>query len=192
MSPLLITGLDLETTGLDANKGHLIIEVSAQVYRLDTRAKLLNFTARCSNEGVAIEKGASKVHGILAADLVGKPKFSEISPKLLRILERSTAVVTHNGEWFDLPFLAHVLSKTGDSLPGHLLSYDTMQNGMFASYDTKPPQLRELCWAMGVEYDPAKAHAADYDVDVMMACFFKGVDQGYFDISTILDKEAAA
>jgi len=187
----LIGGLDTETTGLDYEKGDRIIEVCLQVWDFHERKPLTNFTQRINPVGQRISAKAQKVHGITAADLVGKPVFKEVAPKLDAMLKRCEGVVTHNGEWFDLPFLAHEFAQVGVSLPS-IESFDTMQNGMFASYDTKPPRLEEFCWAMGVEYDPAKAHAADYDVDVMMKGFFNAADLGYFDVSEFLGLEEAA
>lgn len=186
----LIAGLDLETTGLDYEKGDRIIEVCCQIWDLDERNLILNYTQRISNDGKAINRKAQEVHRIAASDLVGKPLFKEIAPKLQTMLMRCKGLVTHNGEWFDIPFLAYEFAQLDIDLPS-IESFDTMQNGMFASYDTKPPSLQELCWAMGVEYDPEKAHAADYDVEVMMKSFFNASDLGYFDIQPLLLKEAA-
>ncbi|KCY89039.1 hypothetical protein J831_3542, partial [Acinetobacter baumannii 25691_8] len=39
-----------------------------------------------------------------------------------------------------------------------------------------------LCFALNIDYDPNAAHAADYDVDVMMQCFFAGLDRGFYKI----------
>lgn len=185
---MYIVGLDLESTGLHYDKGDRIIETCAQLYDFKSRKKLIDLTQKTNPEGKAINKKAGEVHGITAADLVGKPTFKEFAPKLTAVLKRSSGIVTHNGEWFDIPFLMHELGMAGEPLPVHLVSFDTMQNGMFASYDSKPPSLQELCWAMGVEYDPAKAHAAQYDVDVMMESFFKAVDMKYFDTTTLEGK----
>lgn len=188
----IITGLDVETTGLDWNKGHRIIEVSMQVYRLEDRQKLINFTQRINNGGKTIDRKAAAVHGITAADLIGKPGFRDVAPKMKAILERSAAVVTHNGEWFDLPFMAHEFAQAKVDFPMHLHSFDTMQNGMWASYDDKMPSLRELCWTMGVDYDETQAHAAEYDVDVMMAAFFRAADRDLFNLTPILQRKDAA
>ncbi|MBV6637358.1 MAG: 3'-5' exonuclease [Mameliella sp.] len=188
---VFFSALDFETTGLDYDKGDRIIEACIQVWRMEDRKKVIDWTQLISNQGQRINPRAQKVHGITADKLIGAPKFEEVAPKIVAMLSRSVAVVTHNGEWFDLPFLAHELAGVGRALPGGLESFDTMQNGMFASYDTKPPSLQELCWAMGVEYDSEKAHAASYDVTVMMESFFKAVDFGFFDINHLLQKEAA-
>jgi len=189
--PQYITGLDLETTGLSFAKGDRIIEVNLQVFRLENRKKMINFTQRINNDGKAINKKAQEVHHISAADLIGKPMFKEVAPKINKILERSVAVVTHNGNWFDLPFLAFEMAQVKLELPTHIQSFDTMREGKFASYDSKMPSLKELCWAMGVEYDVTKAHAAEYDVSVMMDSFFRAVDRGLFTIDNLTTAASA-
>jgi len=63
---------------------------------------------------------------------------------------------------------------------------DTMTEGVWATHDGKKPSLQELCFACEVEYDPALAHAAAYDVDKMMDCFFKGLEWGYFELPEAL------
>ena len=188
-----LSALDFETTGLDYMKGERIIEACVQVWRLEDRKKVIDWTQLINPQGQRINPRAQKVHGISAADLIGKPIFKEVAPKITAMLGRSKAVVTHNGEFFDLPFLAYELSKVDVPLPKGLESFDTMTGGMFASYDQKPPSLKELCWAAGVEYDDEQAHAASYDVEVMMKSFFTLTDLGYYDIShlTETEKEAA-
>jgi DNA polymerase-3 subunit epsilon len=188
---IFFTGFDLESTGLHWEKGDRIIEMNLQVWRWEDRKRVINWTSKISNDGQPINRKAQEVHGIAAVDLIGAPKFADVAEKIDTILSRSSAIVAHNGAGFDGPFLAHEMGKVGRKLPDIFL-FDTMIEGMFASYDTKPPSLQELCWAMDVEYDPAKAHAAEYDVEVMMQSFFNAVDLGYFDVSEIINAKEAA
>lgn len=176
----LITGLDIETTGLDMTKGDRIIEVCLRMYRLETRQLILNYTKRINPQGRKIHAKALEVHKIASSDLIGAQPFNEVATSIEKILSKSDAVVTHNGNWFDLPFLAIELGNCDIEMPADLISFDTMVDGMWSSYDSKPPSLAELCWSLGVVYDPAKSHAAEYDVDVMMQSFFKALDRDLF------------
>ena len=186
-----ILGLDTETTGLDVTKGHRIIEFCGQVYRLSDRKKLIDLTQRISNEGKKIDAKAQAVHNIAAMDLIGRPKFADFAPKLDAILKRNPIIVAHNAA-FDMKFLAVQMAEAGLPMNPELVIFDTMSEGMTSSYDSKPPQLREFCWAMGVEYDPSKAHAARYDVDVMLEALFTGIDRGYLTLpEQQKEKEAA-
>lgn len=176
---MLITGLDTETTGLSPEKGDRIIEVCLSVYDFTTRTKKVCFKQRIHPGSKSIHPDAQRVHGISMEDLVGCPTFDKVAPKICAILERSDWAIAHNLD-FDAPFLQHELSACGLSLPAKLKGYCTMENGRWACPDGKLPRLQELCGSLGVEYDPSKAHAAEYDVDVMMQSLFIGLDLGFF------------
>lgn len=186
-----LIGLDTETTGLKVEDGDRIIEFCGQVYRWADRKKVIDITQRFSNEGRKIHAKAQEVHGISQMDLIGKPRFRDFAPKIDAILKKAPVIVAHNAA-FDVGFLVHHMEEAGLPLPGHLFVFDTMGEGMTASYDSKPPSLQEFCWAMGVEYDSAQAHAAKYDTDIMIQAFFAGIDYGYIDAPEILTiKEVA-
>ncbi len=55
-----------------------------------------------------------------------------------------------------------------------------MKNGRWATANGKNPKLGELCWALQVDYDPALAHAAEYDVQKTAECLWRGVDAGLY------------
>jgi len=74
----------------------------------------------------------------------------------------------------------------------HTEVFDTMTEGRWATPDGKLPKLQELCFALEVEYDTNKAHAAEYDVDVMMECLWKGIDCGFFTLPKSIRQEIAA
>jgi len=186
----IIAGLDLETTGLDWATGHRIIEVAAILYS-DDGTKMGGFVKRINPER-AIDPKAHAVHGISFEDLAMEPKWSEIAPKLHAVLSRCDQVVAHNGIGFDVPFLAHEFKREGLSLPSCLHHcYDTMVDGRWATPMGKLPNLGELCFATEVSYDPGAAHAADYDVDVMMQAFFAARKWGYFQSITHREVDAA-
>lgn len=188
----LLTVLDVESTGLDWTKGDRIIEVSAQCFNIVGRARVTDWVRRFDPEGRRMNLKAEKVHRISAADLVGAEPFRLNGARIVRdILAKSSAVVSVNGEAFDLPFIAHELGLAGLEMPTSPVSFDMMKLGMWASYDSKPPSLGEICWALGVPYDRDQAHAARYDVDRTAACFWVAADRGLVDISDLLKADAA-
>lgn len=191
----IVTGIDIETTGLKQEKGDRIIEINCQLYDLATRERKINWTKRISPEGKAIAPAAAAVHGISATDLVGCPPWKDVAPSVQGILKKSDLVVAHNGDSFDLPFIAGELDRIGLDVPD-VESFDTMLQGRWATGQGKPPSLEELAWACDEEYDHSKAHAADYDVAVMMACFWKGVEWGFFKLperlAALLETKEAA
>lgn len=174
-----IIGLDTETTGLDQEKGHRIIEIALLTYDLDTHKLVDRWVQRIDPER-AIDPGAQAVHGIGYSDLVGCPKWDDLAPEIAKRLGTAGLLVAHN-MGFDGPFIAAELVRVGIDVP-NVHSLCTMENARWATPDGKSPRLGELCFALGVDYDPAKAHGADYDVQVMMDCFFKGLDRGFYEL----------
>lgn len=169
---------DLETTGFSAAKGDRIIEVCLAVADFDTRRVVGKYVERI-NPLRSIPEKATAVHGIKLEDLRECPTWEVVAPKVQKILSKCDKFVAHNLD-FDATFLVEELSRVGLGLPANIGGFCTMENARWASANGKNPKLGELCWALGVEYDPSKAHSAEYDVLCMKDAFFKGVDLGFF------------
>ncbi|MDL2284885.1 3'-5' exonuclease, partial [Oxalobacter sp. OttesenSCG-928-P03] len=131
------------------------------------------------NPGRPIDAKAQAVHGITFEMLTKEPEWEVVAPKLQRVISASEIIVAHNGLGFDMPFVTHELKRAGLEVPEKKV-VDTCVDGRWATPLGKIPNLRELCFACNVEYDPDSAHAAEYDVDVMMKCFFHGYKKGFF------------
>lgn len=174
----IICGLDLETTGFVYEKGHRIIEVCLSLYSEATKTHIYTYTQRI-NPGRSIPPDATAVHGITSDMLTGMPSISEVAPKIQKILGKSHLLVIHNAG-FDVPFIASELEACGLEIPAHLEVVCTMEGARWATADGKNPKLAELCYALNVDYDTSKAHAAEYDVEVMMQCWMKGRELGLF------------
>jgi len=172
-------GIDLETTGL-LQPDHRIIEVYIGLWRGDKR--IFEFNQRIDPQR-SISADALRVHGIDIGQLQGKPTWDEVAPNVVKVLSKADIFVWQNGDEFDGPFLEMELKRVGLSLPKKP-AIDTMKHGVWATPDGKKPNLGELCFACGIEYDPTKAHAADYDVEVMMAAYRAGKSWGYFEAGT--------
>ncbi|SCW95963.1 3'-5' exonuclease [Ancylobacter rudongensis] len=165
---MILAGVDIETTGLLA-ADHRIIEVYIGLWNGST--KVFSFEQRIDPQrGIAAD--AQRVHGISASDLIGKPTWDTVGPAVFKVLNKASMFVWHNGDEFDGPFLDQELKRIGLELPKRP-AIDTMANGIFATPDGKKPRLSELCFAAGIPYDAAQAHAAAYDVDVMMEAFLR-------------------
>jgi DNA polymerase III subunit epsilon len=93
--------LDVETTGLEANAGHRIIEIGC-VELLNRRPTGQKFH-RYLNPEREIDAGALAVHGIEMARLIQAPKFAEIAAELVAFIEGAELII-HNAP-FDVGFL---------------------------------------------------------------------------------------
>ncbi|MCL2874725.1 MAG: 3'-5' exonuclease [Betaproteobacteria bacterium] len=174
---LRIIGLDTETTGLKQELGHRIIEIAMLTYDSDSRKLVDRWVQRIDPER-PIDPAAQEVHGIAYTDLVGCPKWDEVAPEIVRRMGEADLLVAHN-MGFDGPFVAAELIRVGLRVP-NTPSVCTMESARWACPDGKLPRLGELCFALGVRYDAAKAHSAIYDVDIMMECLFRGLKRGFY------------
>lgn len=173
----IIAGLDWETTG-KLEPDHRIIEAYIGLYRGGKR--IWQFHQRIDPQR-SISADAQRVHKIAASDLIGCPTWDTVAPTINQILQRCDFVVAHNGLEFDKPFAEMEMKRIGLELVEKPW-IDTMVDGVWACSDGKKPRLGELCFACGVDYDPALAHAAEYDVDRMMESYFKGLEWGFFNV----------
>ena len=105
--------LDTETTGLEVQQGHKIIEIGAVL--LNDRRKSDQHFHTYLNPQRIIDEEASKVHGITNADLEDKPLFEEIVEEFLEFIDGSTLVI-HNAP-FDVGFLNNEIKLASSKLP---------------------------------------------------------------------------
>ena len=102
--------LDTETTGLEPNAGHRIIEIGC--VELVNRRPTSNRFHRYINPEREVDRAALEVHGIEDHFLATQPKFAEVAAELVEFLSGAELVI-HNAD-FDVEFLNHELRR----LPG--------------------------------------------------------------------------
>ena len=105
--------LDTETTGLEVEQGHRIVEVGA-VALADRKRTDLHFHSYL-NPQRSIDEEAEKVHGLSMERLSNEPEFSEIAESFLEFVEGSILVI-HNAA-FDLGFLNAELKRVSSKYP---------------------------------------------------------------------------
>lgn len=190
---MLLAGLDIETTGLAMPPAHRMLEICLALYDVDSQRKLGQLVRRF-NPGRPVDPDAQAVHGISFDDVAHLPMLehdAQAISLIQRILTKADFVVAHNGASFDVPFVQAEFACIGQPLP-RIRLVDTMLEARWATALGKLPNLGELCFATRVPYDPESAHAADYDVDVMVQAFFRGLEWGFFKIpEEVTLKEAA-
>ena len=105
--------LDTETTGLEVEQGHRIVEVGA-VALADRKRTDLHFHSYL-NPQRSIDEEAEKVHGLSMERISSEPEFSEIAESFLEFVEGSILVI-HNAA-FDLGFLNAELKRASSQYP---------------------------------------------------------------------------
>ena len=105
--------LDTETTGLEVQQGHRIIEIGAVL--LNDRKKSEEHFHTYLNPSRLIDEEASKVHGIMNEDLQDKPYFEEVAEEFLEFIDGSTLVI-HNAA-FDVGFINNELKLASSKYP---------------------------------------------------------------------------
>ncbi|MBT3835431.1 3'-5' exonuclease [Candidatus Peribacteria bacterium] len=96
------TVFDIETTGLDPNRGDRIVEIAGMRIENGEIVKEKTFDSMV-NPGVAISPEASRINGIKQEDLIGAPPIEDVLPKFLDFAS-GTTLIAHNAG-FDMSFL---------------------------------------------------------------------------------------
>lgn len=99
--------LDTETTGLEVEKKHRIIEIGC-VELVNRRITGQKFH-RYLNPDRDIDKGAVEVHGITRERLQKEPRFAEVSSEFIDFV-RGAELIIHNAT-FDVAFLDEELGR---------------------------------------------------------------------------------
>ncbi len=99
--------LDTETTGLEPEAGHRIIEIGG--IELVNRRPTRNNFHRYINPARAVDPGALEVHGLDNDFLEDKPFFADVAEEFLEFVSGAELVI-HNAD-FDVAFLNHELAR---------------------------------------------------------------------------------
>jgi len=157
--------LDTETTGLDVNEGHRIIEVGC--VELVSRRPTGRHFHRYINPERDIDEGAAAVHGIRRAQLENEPRFAEIASELLEFIEGAELII-HNAS-FDLGFLNAELRRL-DAAALALEQRCAVLDTLLLAREMHPGQrnsLDALCKRYGVDNSKRDLHGALLDARIL-------------------------
>ena len=160
--------LDLETTGLEYNNGHRIIEIAC--------VELLNFvpTGKVYQTFINPEResslSAKEKHGITDVFLKDKKLFREIVPVFLEFIKNSP-IVAHNGLYFDIPFLNHELKSNNFNI----LKNPVVDTLVLAKkkFPTSPANLDALCRRFDIDLSIRKKHGALIDSKLLAKVYLE-------------------
>jgi len=180
--------LDTETTGLNPNLGHRLVEVAA-IELCDRKVSDRSFH-RYLNPEREIDEGAAAVHGLTLDRLQDEPKFAEIAPALLEFISGAELII-HNAP-FDMGFLNAELTRAG--LP--LLDNQVIDTLKVAKdlHPGKKNNLNALCDRYMIDNSHRTLHGALLDTELLAEVYLamtRGQESLLGDESNAHDESAA-
>ena len=160
--------LDTETTGLDPNSGHRIIEVAA--VEMVNRRLTGNHLHRYVNPDRDIDAGAMQVHGITPEFLQDKPRFADIAREFVDFIKDAELII-HNAP-FDVGFLNMELRLLGMSQLSNWC--DSVTDTLAMAKALHPGQrnnLDALCKRYDVDNTARTLHGALVDCELLAAVY---------------------
>jgi DNA polymerase-3 subunit epsilon len=158
--------LDTETTGLEPEQGHRIIEIGC--VELMNRRKTGRTFHRYLRPDREVDRGATQVHGLTNEFLAQQPRFADIVEELLEFISGAELII-HNAA-FDLAFLDAELKR----LPGP----PRQVRNLCAVVDTLPMarqmhpgqrnSLDALCKRYGIDNSHRDLHGALLDAQILL------------------------
>lgn len=156
--------LDTETTGLEVEQGHRIIEIGC--IELERRRPTRNHFHQYLNPEREIDPGAVEVHGLTNEFLAPKPRFADVARELWNYLEGAELII-HNAP-FDLGFLNIEFARAG--FEARLESVCTVIDTVALARRLLPGQrvgLDALCKRYGVDNSSRDFHGALLDARLL-------------------------
>ena len=158
--------LDTETTGLEPEQGHRVIEIGCvEMFKRRKTGRTFHRYLRPDRE---VDWGALQVHGITNEFLAQQPRFADIVDELIEFIGGAELII-HNAA-FDVAFIDAELRR----LPGPLRSVGRLCSVL----DTLPlarrmhpgqrNSLDALCKRYGVDNSRRELHGALLDAQILL------------------------
>lgn len=157
--------LDTETTGLEVQRGHRLIEIGC--IELAERRPTGNRFHVYLNPDRAIDEGARAVTGISDEFLTDKKRFAEVAAEFIEFI-RGAEIIAHNAE-FDVGFIDAELGIAGGAL-GRLADHATVLDSLALAREKFPGQrnsLDALCRRFGIDNSHREWHGALLDAQLL-------------------------
>ena len=156
--------LDTETTGLEPEQGHRIIEIGC-VEMVDRRLTGNNFHQYLQPDR-EIDAGAIEVHGITNEFLADKPHFAELAADFIDYV-RGAELIIHNAP-FDIGFLNKELQLMGDEV--RMADLCAVTDTLVMAKKMHPGQrnsLDALCKRYDIDNSHRELHGALLDAEIL-------------------------
>jgi DNA polymerase-3 subunit epsilon len=160
--------LDTETTGLDPNAGHRVIEIGC--IELHNHVPTGKHFHTYINPERDVPAEAAAVHGLTQERLQNEPVFAEIVDEFLRFVAEDRLVI-HNAA-FDIGFLNAELSRLGRLLIPMERALDTVAMAR-QRFPGAPANLDALCRRFGIDNSNRQLHGALLDADLLAQVYLE-------------------
>ena len=157
--------LDTETTGINPQQGHRIIEIGC-VEMIDRKLTGNHYHVYINPQRV-VEEEAISVHGITNEFLADKPVFEQIADEFYQYI-RGAELVIHNAA-FDVGFINHEFSLLKRPLPA-VEEYCAILDTLAMARKKHPGQknsLDALCKRYGINNSHRELHGALLDAEIL-------------------------
>jgi DNA polymerase-3 subunit epsilon len=157
--------LDTETTGLEVQRGHRLIEIGC-IELAERRPTGRTFHVYL-NPDRAIDEGARAVTGISDEFLLDKPRFADIVSQFLEFVD-GAEIIAHNAA-FDIGFLDAELTLAG-ATTGRLSDRAHVLDTLALAREKFPGQrnsLDALCRRLSVDNSHRELHGALLDAQLL-------------------------
>ena len=159
--------LDTETTGLNPNEGHKIIEIAA--------IEIVDFlpTGRVFHKYVHPERDvpqqSTEIHGITIETLEDKPIFRKIADDFLAFISNDP-IIAHNVE-FDIGFINHELRHCDkESLKNNKIDTVSIAREKFPGQSVS---LDALCKKFNIDNKAREKHSAILDTELLAKVYIE-------------------
>jgi DNA polymerase III subunit epsilon len=157
--------LDTETTGLEPQQGHRIIEIGCvEVVNRKLTGRHFHHYINPERE---VDEGAFAVHGISDAFLADKPLFAAIVDSFLQFVSGAELII-HNAP-FDVGFINHELNLL-DAGKGRIEDYCSILDTLAMARHRHPGQknnLDALCKRYEIDNSHRDLHGALLDAQIL-------------------------
>jgi len=160
--------LDTETTGLEHELGHRIIEIGA--VELNDHVPTGRHYHVYINPEREVDARASEVHGMTYEMLKDKPVFAEIVAEFLAFIADAKLVI-HNAS-FDMGFINAELARLGQNAISDDIVIDTLLMAR-QKFPGGQASLDALCRRFSIDNSNRDLHGALIDADLLAAVYIE-------------------
>ncbi len=173
---IAIASLDTETTGLDPARAR-VIEIGVVCYK---SGNMEDSYSQLIDPGEAIPPEITKITGISAKDLAGKPRFKDAIPRLLECL-KGRVFVAYNAS-YDIGMLKAEFARVNMPFPElQVVDPLVLARGVLR---LKSYKLGMVASHLGVDME--RAHRAQDDADAAVRILYKLADRLPQDLDELL------